>query len=103
MSEPGTGERRREPRSRRRFLRDGLRNLVFGGLLLTGGALGWRTVAGGARSAGCPETLPCRRCRRLLECDAPRAAAARSFSRPEAARPDGAPSRKGTEDRLGRE
>lgn len=103
MSEPGRPEWERESRSRRRFLRDGMRGLVFGGLVLSGGVLGWRTVAGGSRSDGCPEALPCRRCRLLPECVAPRAVAARRRSRSGAASPDGPPGLEGMEDGLGRE
>jgi hypothetical protein len=60
-------------KSRREFLRDGLRTVLFSGLAFTGLFLGWRGYSRSGRESSCLVRLPCRGCSKLPDCQVPRA------------------------------
>jgi hypothetical protein len=65
-------------KSRREFLRDGLRTVLFGGLAFTGlFLLGWRGHSNSGKESSCLVRLPCRGCSKLPDCQVPRAIDAR--------------------------
>ena len=57
-----------EVAGRREFLKDGLRALLVGGLIILGSVLGLKKKSGTARVSSCPGSLPCRDCSKLQGC-----------------------------------
>ena len=64
-------------KSRREFLKDGLRTALFGSLAFTGLFLGWRGYSRPGRESSCLVNFPCRDCSKLPDCQEPRAINAR--------------------------
>ncbi len=60
-------------KSRREFMRDGLRTVLFASLAFTGLFLGWRGHSRSGRESSCLVDLPCRGCLKLPDCQEPRA------------------------------
>ena len=60
-------------KNRREFLRDGLRTVLFGGLVFTGLFLGWKGYSRQGKESSCLVLLPCRDCSKLPGCQEPRA------------------------------
>lgn len=57
-----------QTKSRRRFIKDGLRTVLLGGLALMGLFLGRRKVSTAGQDSPCTIDLPCRICSRLPGC-----------------------------------
>jgi hypothetical protein len=60
--------------SRREFVKDGARMVLFGGIVLMGGILGWRKISHPDQTSVCPINSPCRGCLKLSDCIEPKAA-----------------------------
>lgn len=59
--------------TRRDFLKDGLRAVLFGGIIFTSTFLGLRKYRDKNSSATCPVRLPCDSCWKLKYCEEPKA------------------------------
>lgn len=55
-------------KSRREFLKDGLRAALFGCFAFTGLLLGWKGYSRSGRELSCLVNLPCRDCSKLSDC-----------------------------------
>ena len=60
--------------SRREFVKDGARIIMFGGIALLGGSLSQRKIIHPDQSSVCPIPSPCRGCLKLSDCLEPKAA-----------------------------
>ena len=64
-------------KSRRDFMKAGLRSIVLSGLVFAGFSLGWRRASRSGKEASCAIDLPCRICSKLPGCQQIKAADAR--------------------------
>jgi hypothetical protein len=55
-------------KSRRDFLKDGMRAVLLGGFVFSGLFLGWRGRANSGTNASCSIDLPCRNCSKISRC-----------------------------------
>jgi len=55
-------------KSRRDFLKDGMRAVLLGGFVFTGLFLGWRGRANSGTDVSCSIDLPCRSCSKIKSC-----------------------------------
>jgi len=55
-------------KSRRDFIKDGMRAVLLGGLVFAGLFLGWRGRANSGTEASCSIDLPCRSCSKIRRC-----------------------------------
>jgi hypothetical protein len=55
-------------KSRRDFIKDGMRAVVLGGFVFSGLFLGWRGRANSGTEVSCSIDLPCRRCSKISRC-----------------------------------
>ncbi|MEE8604924.1 MAG: hypothetical protein V3S65_06090 [Candidatus Aminicenantaceae bacterium] len=60
-------------KSRREFMKDGLRTVVLSGLAFAGLSLGWRRASSSGKDSSCIVDLPCRICSQLPGCRKPEA------------------------------
>ena len=58
-------------KSRRDFLKDGMRAVLLGGLVFFGLFLGWRGRANSGTGVSCSMDLPCRNCSKISRCQEP--------------------------------
>lgn len=63
----------RETMNRRAFLKDGLRSVLCGGLVVLGVVFGWRKYSKQGQGSSCLASSPCSSCSKLSDCDEPRA------------------------------
>lgn len=55
-------------KSRRDFIKDGMRAALLGGIVFSGLFLGWRGRANSGTDASCSIDLPCRSCSKIKHC-----------------------------------
>ena len=60
-------------KTRREFLKDGLRTVLFGGFIFTSAFLGLRKYTDKGSTSICPINLPCNNCSMLKNCQKPKA------------------------------
>jgi len=60
-------------KTRREFLKDGLRAGAAGSIVFMGLFLGWRGKTAGSQNSKCAVNLPCRDCTKLKNCTEPSA------------------------------
>lgn len=65
----------KKTKTRREFLKDGMRAALLGGFAFTGIFLGWKGMKNAGKDPGCPVDLPCQSCRKLRDCREPKARA----------------------------
>jgi hypothetical protein len=63
----------RSQKTRREFLKDGLRTVIFGGFIFTSTFLGLRKFMDKDSTSTCPVNLPCDNCSKLKNCQEPKA------------------------------
>jgi len=57
-----------EDKSRRDFMKDGMRAVLLGGIVFSGLFLGWRGRANSNDKVPCSLDLPCRTCSKINRC-----------------------------------
>ena len=55
-------------KSRRDFIKDGMRAALLGGIVFSGLFLGWRGRANSGTDTSCSIDLPCRNCSKISRC-----------------------------------
>jgi len=55
-------------KSRRDFIKDGMRAVLLGGFVFSGLFLGWRGRENSGKDVSCPIDLPCRSCSKISHC-----------------------------------
>jgi len=60
-------------KTRRDFLRDGMRTVLLSGIGFMGLFLGWKGYSNSGKESSCLVNLPCRGCSRLSGCREPKA------------------------------
>jgi len=60
-------------KTRREFLKDGLRTVLFGGFIFTSVVLGSKKYRDKDSASTCPVNLPCNNCSKLKNCEKPKA------------------------------
>lgn len=60
-------------KTRREFLKDGLRTVLFGGFIFTSVLLGSKKYKDKDSTSTCPVNLPCNNCSKLKICEKPKA------------------------------
>jgi hypothetical protein len=60
-------------KSRRDFIKDGIRASLLGGLVFSGLFLGWRGRVNSGTDTSCSIDLPCRNCSKISRCQESRA------------------------------
>lgn len=55
-------------KSRRDFIKDGMRAVLLGGIVFSGLFLGWRGRANSGTDTSCSIDLPCRSCLKIRRC-----------------------------------
>ncbi len=81
MQEIFVMQKTQKVKTRREFIKDGLRTVVLSGLAFVGLSVGGRKASSFGIETSCAIDLPCRICSRLPGCRKPEAEEARKISR----------------------